>query len=332
MADTSDVTRVLTGITGLANTANKTTKAVTTLGNNTDKLIGTAGKLAGVGSGAKSGKATASYGSGRTAGKQAPAPAGNQPALPDNTTPMTNADGYPDYDVLGSMVVDQNGKRYFKNAAPNGTRFIIPRSFSSTGKERYLGANALESIMNLRDGKPNCGNIIVLGPDNKPSQYLYDQGPNGEIFLKGTQEKISINADGDNASVRLTEQEFACAVKALQDTTSEKTYFKTNQANGNAENSTATAGSWFSRNWWKILLGLVIAGGIAWGGIEILNHRKESKAKKADALAKAASSTPTNELQQAAVSTATQAKSFSATKITQEATNDVQTRLVGKEL
>ena len=240
-----------------------------------------------------------------------------------NITDYTQQDEYPDYHVLDSQVVDASGKRFFQNSAPTGTRLIMPREFSSTGKERYFGANVLESIMNLRDGKENCGNIIVMAANGGPSPAFYDRGPNGEILLKGTNKEVKINADGSNASIRLSETEFLTAVKALDTQTAEKTYFKTSADKGDAANSTATEGSWFSRNWWKILLGMVVAAGIAWGGIEILNHRKESKDKKA---AKAALSAATNEntntttnTNEASVASASSvARTFSATKITQE--------------
>ena len=183
--------------------------------------------------------------------------------------------------VLESAVQLSNGKKYFSVPAPTGTRIIIPRQISITGQERYLGAHALESIMNLMQGSEKCGNIVVLNDQRQPSSLYYDIGPDGEIFLKGTNKEINLSHEGSNASVILSEQEFDVLKKALSTQTNDVTHFRTTNERGNAEDSTAEQGSWFSRNWWKILLGLVIAGGIAWGGIAIHNNRKEKKEKKA---------------------------------------------------
>ncbi len=183
--------------------------------------------------------------------------------------------------VLESAVQLSNGKKYFSVPAPTGTRIIIPRQVSSTGQERYLGAHALESVMNLMQGSEKCGNIVVLNNQRQPSSLYYDIGPEGEIFLKGTNKEIKLSHEGSNASVILSEQEFDVLKKALSTQTNDVTHFRTTNERGNAEDSTAEKGSWFSRNWWKILLGLVIAGGIAWGGIAIHDRQKRKKEEKA---------------------------------------------------
>lgn len=208
-----------------------------------------------------------SGGSKSTSSKAKKAP--TQTSVPQQTAPQGTS-------VLDSPI--QNG--YYTIPAPTGTRLIISQEMSSTGQERYLGAHALESIMNLMQGNEKCGNIVVLDKTKKPSALYYSSDAEGNIYLKGTNKKINLQADGSNASVILSEEEFAHIKEALQTKTNDVTYFKTTQERGDAEDSRAESGSWFSRNWWKILLGLVIAGGIAWGGIAIYNNRQEKKEEK----------------------------------------------------
>ena len=180
--------------------------------------------------------------------------------------------------VLSGGVQEINGKRYFVNPAPKGTRLIIPAKISSTGQERYIGAHTLESIVNLHQGNPKCANVIVFGAGNKPSSAFYDFGPNGEIFLKGTNKQISF--DEKDPPVKLSETEYISIVQSLNQKTNDVTYFKTNADLGEAENSKASSPSWFSQNWWKILLGLAIAGGLAWGGIAIYNKNRDKPSQK----------------------------------------------------
>lgn len=209
--------------------------------------------------------------SGGSKSKKAP----TQTSVPQQTAPQGTS-------VLDSQVQIVNGKKYYTVPAPTGTRLIIPQKISRTGQERYIGAHALESIMNLMDGNEKCGNIVVLDETQKPSALYYSSDAEGNICLKGTNKKINLQADGSNASVILSEKEFESIAKALRTKTNENdiAYFKTMQERGDAEDSRAESGSWFSRNWWKILLGLVVAGGIAWGGIAIYNNRQEKKEEK----------------------------------------------------
>ena len=177
----------------------------------------------------------------------------------------------------GTQVVD--GKRYFVNPAPKGTRLIIPAHISSTGQERYIGAHVLESITNFHQGNARCANMIIYGANNKASDKFYDFGPNGEIYLKGT--KTQIQFDPKDHPVQLSETEYIAILQSLNQNPSDITYFKTTAERGEAENSKASTPSWFSQNWWKILLGILIAGGIAWGGVAFYNNRKEKKAERA---------------------------------------------------
>lgn len=197
-------------------------------------------------------------------------PNANQPALMQGPTSVLSG---------GTQVVD--GKRYFVNPAPKGTRLIIPANVSSTGQERYIGAHVLESITNFHEGNARCANMIIYGTDNKPSATFYDFGPNGEIYIKGT--KNQINFDAKDPPVQLSETEYIAILQSLKQNPSDVTYFKTTADRGDAENSKASTPSWFSQNWWKILLGLVIAGGLAWGGVAFYNNRKEKKAERAAA-------------------------------------------------
>ncbi len=177
----------------------------------------------------------------------------------------------------GTQVI--NGKRYFVTPAPKGTRLIIPAHISSTGQERYIGAHVLESITNFHQGNARCANMIIYGANNKASDKFYDFGPNGEIYLKGT--KTQIQFDPKDPPVQLSETEYIAILQSLNQNPSDITYFKTTAERGEAENSKASTPSWFSQNWWKILLGLVIAGGLAWGGVAFYNNRKEKKAERA---------------------------------------------------
>ncbi len=239
--------------------------------------------------------------------------------------------------VLESPVQISNGKKYFSVPAPTGTRIIIPRQVSSTGQERYLGAHALESIINLMNGSEKCGNIVVFDASNKPSLQYYDIGPNGEIFLKGTNKEINLSHEGSNASVILSEKEFEVLRKALSTQTNDVTHFKTTKDRGNAEDSTSEKGSWFSRNWWKILLGLIVAGGIAWGGIALDNKHKEKKEKKAAQAAAAASNanenSNTNSSQNSSANTSSNTSSaLTGTNITNEQANISTTSNTGNSL
>lgn len=211
-------------------------------------------------------------------GKPAPKQTANTPAPSGATASQTPQNA----SVLDSPVQISGNKKYFSVPAPIGTRIIIPQAISSTGQERYLGAHALESIMNMMQGNEKCGNIVILDASNKPSQKYYDIGPEGEIFLKGTNKEVKIyDATASTPSVPLSEKEYEVLKKALSTKTNDVTHFKTTQDRGNAEDSTAEQGSWFSRNWWKILLGLVVAAGVAWGGIALYNNHKEKKEEKA---------------------------------------------------
>lgn len=225
--------------------------------------------------------------------------------------------------VLNSPIQNVSGKKYYTGLAPIGTRLIIPKELSSTGQERYLGAHALESIMNLMQGNEKCGNIIVLDAQGTPSTQLYQRSEDGNILLKGTQKEIKV----DSTSIMLSEEEFAAIKEALNKKTNDVTYFKTSKELGNAEDSTAQKGSWFSQNWWKILLGLVVAGGIAWGGIAIYNNHKEKKEKKQVAAAQSQTTTASDNsatnnqspVQTAALASATNTGSaLSGTNITNE--------------
>lgn len=239
--------------------------------------------------------------------------------------------------VLESAVQTAGGKKYFSVPAPDGTRIIIPRQVSSTGQERYLGAHALESVMNLMNGSEKCGNIIVLNAQRQPSALYYDIGPEGQIFLKGTNKELKLSHEGSNASVILSEKEFDILKKALSTQTNDVTHFKTTKDRGYAEDSTAEKGSWFSRNWWKILLGLVIAGGIAWGGVAIHNNRLEKKEKKAAQAAAAASNanenSNTNSSQNSSANTSSNTSSaLTGTNITSEPVNLTGTQNSGNSL
>ena len=195
-------------------------------------------------------------------------PNANQPALMQGPTSVLSG---------GTQVVD--GKRYFVNPAPKGTRLIIPANISSTGQERYIGAHVLESITNFHEGNARCANMIIYGADNKASSKFYDFGPNGEIYMKGTTNQIKF--DPNDPPVQLSETEYISILQSLNQNPSDVTYFKTTADRGDAENSKASTPSWFSQNWWKILLGLVIAGGLAWGGVAFYNNRKEKKEERA---------------------------------------------------
>ena len=240
--------------------------------------------------------------------------------------------------VLESAVQLSNGKKYFSVPAPTGTRIIIPKQVSITGQERYLGAHALESIMNLMQGSEKCGNIVVLNNQRQPSPLYYDIGPEGEIFLKGTNKEINLSHEGSNASVILSEQEFDVLKKALSTQTNDVTHFRTTKERGDAEDSTAEKGSWFSRNWWKILLGLIIAGGIAWGGIAIHNNHKEKKEEKAAKAAASNTNSNANEASNAnqqatAANTGTNTTSaLTGTNITNEQTPLTNTNTGGNSL
>ena len=266
-------------------------------------------------------------GMGKQSSKQAPSASKQAPSTPQQTAPQGTS-------VLDSQVQMVNGKKYYTVPAPTGTRLIIPKKISRTGQERYIGAHALESIMNLMDGNEKCGNIVVLDETQKPSALYYSSDAEGNICLKGTNKKINLQADGSNASVILSEKEFESIAKALRTKTSENdiAYFKTMQERGDAEDSRAESGSWFSRNWWKILLGLVVAGGIAWGGIAIYNNRQEKKEEKKlqqaiqNAQANENSNTNTS-VNQASVATAS--AGLTGTNITNEQIN-TQTNLTNQ--
>lgn len=266
-----------------------------------------------------------------TAGKKAPA-SGTAP------TGGLELQGVQGASVLESAVQTVGGKKYFSVPAPNGTRIIIPRQVSSTGQERYLGAHALESVINLMNGSEKCGNIVVLDESKRPSQKYYDIGPEGQIFLKGTNKEIKVyDQTTSTPSVPLSEKEFDILKKALSTQTNDVTHFKTTKDRGYAEDSTAEKGSWFSRNWWKILLGLVIAGGIAWGGVAIHNNRLKKKEKKAAQAAAAASNTNenanTNSSQNSSASTGTNtASALTGTNITNESANLTVTQNSGNSL
>ncbi|MBQ8251429.1 MAG: hypothetical protein IJY92_05915 [Alphaproteobacteria bacterium] len=265
-----------------------------------------------------------------TAGKKAPA-SGTAP------TGGLELQGVQGASVLESAVQTVGGKKYFSVPAPDGTRIIIPRQVSSTGQERYLGAHALESVINLMNGSEKCGNIVVLDSSNQPSRQYYDIDPEGRILLKGTNKEIKLSHEGSNASVILSEKEFDILKKALSTQTNDVTHFKTTKDRGYAEDSTAEKGSWFSRNWWKILLGLVIAGGIAWGGVAIHNNRLKKKEKKAAQAAAAASNTNenanTNSSQNSSASTGTNtASALTGTNITNESANLTVTQNSGNSL
>ena len=185
------------------------------------------------------------------------------------------------------------------------------------------------------NGSEKCGNIVIFDASNKPSLQYYDIGPNGEIFLKGTNKEINLSHEGSNASVILSEKEFEVLRKALSTQTNDVTHFKTTKDRGNAEDSTSEKGSWFSRNWWKILLGLIIAGGIAWGGIALDNKHKEKKEKKA---AQAAANANVNESSNTAEQTSTQnntpntSSALTGTNITNEQANISTTSNTGNSL
>lgn len=209
--------------------------------------------------------------------------------------------------VLTSQTEIVNGRRYYTVPAPKGTRLIIPQNISSTGQERYLGSHVLESIINMNSGNAKCANVFVCDAAGRPSPQVYDVAQNGDIFLKGTQNKI--NFDKDDPPVQLSEMEYASIIQSLKTQTNDVTYFKTTADRGNAENSTASSPGWFSRNWWKILLGLVIAGGLAWGGVALYNKHKDDKAKKAaQSLASSLTNTCENTAEKQAAETQTAAQ------------------------
>ncbi len=208
---------------------------------------------------------------------QSPTP---RPA-PSNQTPPANIQGPTSVLSGGTQTID--GKRYFVNPAPKGTRLIIPAHVSATGQERYIGAHVLESITNFHQGNSRCANMIIYGANNKASDKFYDFGPNGEIYIKGTKNQIQF--DPNDPPVQLSETEYISILQSLNQKPTDVTYFKTTADRGDAENSKASTPSWFSQNWWKILLGLVVAGGLAWGGVAFYNNRKEKKAERSSSVA-----------------------------------------------
>ncbi len=215
----------------------------------------------------------------------------------------------------GTQIID--GKRYFINPAPKGTRLIIPARLSSTGQERYIGAHVMESITNMNNKNPKCANVIVFDTNNKPSSTFYDFGPNGEIFLKGTTTQIQF--DQKDPPVQLSEAEYISIIQSLNQHPAEITYFKTTAAKGDAENSTASSPGWFSRNWWKILLGLAISAGIAWGGIAIYNHKNEKDEKKERTTASTtANQTSVSSINEQAIAQTTASALSSAQNITNQ--------------
>ena len=244
---------------------------------------------------------------------QSPTP---RPA-PSNQTPPANIQGPTSVLSGGTQTID--GKRYFVNPAPKGTRLIIPAHVSATGQERYIGAHVLESITNFHQGNTRCANMIIYGANNKASDKFYDFGPNGEIYIKGTKNKIQF--DPNDPPVQLSETEYISILQSLNQNPSDVTYFKTTADRGDAENSKASTPSWFSQNWWKILLGLVIAGGLAWGGVAFYNNKKEKKAERAAAAT--TSSNQNNDVNTASITQdQTQATGLSnAQNITNQASN-----------
>lgn len=180
-------------------------------------------------------------------------------------------------DVLGSPTEQSGDKTFYTNTAPAGTRMIIPAALSSTGRERYLGTNAVASILNLDEKKKGAGNIVVLDADGKPSLKYYDQGPNDQILIKGTNIPANVKADGSGASVRLSEAEYEAILQSLKTKTDKVTYYKTSSESGKAEDSDNDSSTWLGRNWWKVLIGMVVVGGLAWGGVAWYKHNTRSK-------------------------------------------------------
>lgn len=201
-----------------------------------------------------------------------------------NVAPQPAILGSSSTDVLTSEIVTENGRRYFKNTAPAGTRIIIPAVLSSTGQERYLGKCAVTSILNLSEGKEGSGNIVVLGANGLPSEKYYDIDSNGDVFIKGTKKPAHNSIEGDNKSVVLTEQEYESVVDALNKKSDEVVYYRTTEERGQSEESTRDTPSWFSRNWWIVLLGAVAVAGATWGGIALYNRHQKKKEDSANAL------------------------------------------------
>ncbi len=225
------------------------------------KVVGAAGDVLGAG-------ASMVGGSGSNA-----SPKGGATSAKANTpvTPLASSST-----VLGSPIQVIDGKTYFSAVAPEDTRIIIPQEISSTGQERYLGVNAATSLVNLIEKKDGAGNVVVLDETGKPSMKVYDVGPNGEVFIKGTNIKVNMDAQ---KSVRLSEKEFDAVVNMYNSKTQNPTYFKTSKESGAAEDTDTDSSSWFGRNWWKVLLGAVAIAGITWGGIAWYNHNTRSKSQ-----------------------------------------------------
>lgn len=179
--------------------------------------------------------------------------------------------------VLGSPTQQKGNKTYYTNTAPAGTRIIIPAAISSTGKERYLGINAVTSILNMAEKKEGVGNIVVVDESNKPSLKYYDQRSDDQILIKGTNIRANVESTGSSASVRLSETEYEAVLKALKTKSDKVIYYKTSSKSGEAEDSDNDSSTWLGRNWWKVLIGLVAVGGLAWGGIAWYKHNTRSK-------------------------------------------------------
>ena len=164
--------------------------------------------------------------------------------------------------------------------APEGTCIILPPQVTANGQPRYLGAKAYESIKNLMTGGngPN-NNVVVVGPDGKPSQNVYTYNPDGTLCVRGTQTPVDIQqtSDGKLAGVILSEKEYFSAGYGIQQEQQNPgaQQIKQNAELGKAED--ANNASWWEKNWqWLVGAGIAVAAAIT-GYFLIRNQKKKTK-------------------------------------------------------
>lgn len=163
--------------------------------------------------------------------------------------------------------------------APEGTCIILPAAVTNSGKPRYLGKEAYQTIVDMINGKETLGNVVVLGSDMKPSTKVYDVTSSG-VFLKGTNVPVDIKYNSNNqiAGIYLTEREYESCVKGITSTDQSVQKFTTSSELGQAEDEDLRP--WYSRWLKEILIGatFLLGGGL----IFWLVNRQKKKTKKAN--------------------------------------------------
>ena len=193
-------------------------------------------------------------------------------------TPAATQDPSQGHVQIASAPQGQTGNAVYE--APEGTCIILPPQVTANGQPRYLGAKAYESIKNLMTGDngPN-NNVVVVGPDGKPSQNVYTYNPDGTLCVRGTQTPVDIQqtSDGKLAGVILSEKEYFSAGYGIQQEQQNPgaQQIKQNAELGKAED--ANNASWWEKNWqWLVGAGIAVAAAIT-GYFLIRNQKKKTK-------------------------------------------------------